>query len=145
MGYSTKNGAFDSPMELILVKGFREAGVVNSLEPSSTFMQLVSAWGQGVNVNTAPPQLLDILGVDSRAIESIMEARQEGMGVKSVPAGLKHKGKTSSSFYRIVVKAWLADSPWTVTLTAVVMRHEGPGGEELRPIYWKEDRETRNT
>ncbi len=144
LGYSTKNGAFDSPMELILVKGYEEAGVVNSTEPSSPFLQLVSVWGQGVNVNTAPAQLLDILGVDARYIESIMKARQEGMGVKSVPAGLRHNGKTSSSFYRIVVKAWLADSPWAVTLTAVVKRHEGPAGEELRPVYWKETRETRN-
>ena len=144
LGYSTKNGAFDSPMELILVKGFEEAGVVNSSEPSSPFLQLVSVWGLGVNINTAPSQILDILGVDSRAIESIMEARREGMGVKGVPSGLKHKGKTSSSFYRIVVKAWLADSPWAVTLTAVVMRHKGPKGEELRTVYWKEGRETRS-
>lgn len=143
-GYTTKNGTFDSPMELLLVKGFEDAGIVNASEPSTPFLDLVSVWGRGVNINTAPPQILDILGLDSRAIESIMEARREGMGIKSVPAGLKYKGKTRSSFYRIVVKAWLADSPWTVTLTTVVMRHKGPEGDQLKTIYWKEGRETRN-
>ncbi len=145
LGYRTKNANFDSPMELLLVKGFREAGVVNSLEPSGPLLSLVSAWGQGVNVNTAPSEILDILGLDPKTIEAIMEARREGMGIKGVPAGLKHKGKTSSSFYRVEVKAWFENSPWAVTLTAVVKRYKGPDGEELRPVYWKEGRETRST
>ena len=80
LGYRTKNANFDSPMELLLVKGFREAGIINALEPSGPFLGLVSAWGQGVNVNTAPSELLDILGIDAKTIEAIMEARREGMG-----------------------------------------------------------------
>ena len=83
--------------------------------------------------------------MEPKVIEAIMEARRTGTGVRSVPANLRNKGKTSSSFLRIVVKAWVADSPWAVTLTTVVMRQRGLEGEELRTIYWEESRETRST
>ncbi len=148
-GYSAKNGRFDSPEELFLIKGFfpapseeetsEEAGeIVASLLP------LVSAWGQGTNLNSAPPEILDVLGRDSRSIEAIMKAREEQMGLKTVPHGMKHKGKVNSAYYRIEIKAWLVGGPWVVVITSVVKRQKGPVGQELKPIYWKESRETRS-
>ncbi len=156
-GYSAKNGRFDSPEELFLIKGFfpepsEEVSEEVSEEDSSeearevvaSLLPLISAWGQGINVNSAPPEILDVLGLDSEAIEAIMKAREEQRSIRTVPHGMKHKGKISSAYYRIEVKAWLDNGPWTVVITSVVKRQKGPGGQELKPIYWKETRETRS-
>ncbi|KKK52023.1 hypothetical protein LCGC14_3109110, partial [marine sediment metagenome] len=81
---------------------------------------------------------------DSRSIEAIMKAREEQRGIKTVPHGMKHKGKVNSAYYRIEIKAWLVGGPWVVVITSVVRRQKGPKGQELKPIYWKETRETRS-
>ena len=152
-GYNAKNGRFDSPEELFLIKGFFQKPSEEVSEEDSSkdaedvvakLLPLISAWGQGINVNSAPTEILDVLGLDSKAIEAIMHARKEQRGLKTVPHGMKHKGKVNSAYYRIEIKAWLDSGPWTVVITSVVRRQKGPEGQELKPIYWKETRETRS-
>lgn len=144
LGYTAKNSTFDSTEELLLVKDF-SMDILYGNKKSNPLMPLISAWGKGININTAPPEILSIMGVSSKAIESIMSARGTDTPLKNVPHGLSRYGKVNSSFYRIVIKASSSESPWTVVLTAIVARQKGPKGEELKPVYWKEERETRST
>jgi type II secretory pathway component PulK len=145
LGYLPKNGPFDSPEELLLLKGFDREALAGSDE-RPPLLSLVSTWGQRININTVEPEILEVLKVDPIDIESLITKRAAMNGLKKLPRWIDpNNGNTSTAFYRIEIKARMKESPQTVTVTAVVMRVEGEEGEELRTVYWKEGRETGRT
>ena len=139
-GYMPKNGPLDTLDELLLVKGYDEELLFGNGEGTG-IAPLVTTWGQMVNVNTAPAEVLEILGVDTLHVDAIIEGRTD-RGLRRLPRALDKIGSTNSAFYRIEVRSRLRQSPVTVTITAIVMRTDDEGNEKLVTVYWKESRES---
>jgi general secretion pathway protein K len=133
LGYEAKDRAFDIPEEVLFVKGIEPEMFLNNKALTLT------TWGQGINVNTAPGNLLAIIGVGPDQREYIMEQREEFGWVKNVPPGLGHLGMIKSANYRIVITAAMPDSARRLRITAIVRRMDGSDKPELKTIYWKED------
>lgn len=145
LGYRAKNNPLDVPGELLFIRGFTPEYLYGAKETYGTeetapIYALITTWGDGINVNTAPASVLKLLGLDAFEVDSIMSQRTE-QGMRTVPLKLKGIGTTKSNNLRITVEARLSDSPLVVRITSVVRRATLPDEPPLRTLYWKEELE----
>lgn len=139
LGYAAKDRPLDVPEELLLIKGFSPE-YFHGGESASSLEPILTTWGQGININTISPELMDALGMDPLEIDSVMSMRGAQTAVRTVPTRLASMGGTTKSFnFRIQVDAGFEESPRSFRLTSVLRRTTGPEGPELRTLYWKED------
>jgi general secretion pathway protein K len=143
-GYSTKDKQLDMPEELLLIKGFTKEHLYGG-EDLQPLYDLITTHGTGVNVNTVPVEVLQILGVQEDAIANLLVHRSAPGGTKMVPPEMATLGRTISSNFRIQIVARMSDNPLAVRITSVVRRDFGPKGAVLTTLYWKEDIESSRT
>ncbi len=137
--YAAKNNALDVPEELLLIRGFKREYIFGGDETTAIY-PLLTTYSTAVNINTAPSEVLALLGLGQADIENILNQRtKEAGGVKIVPSGIAGINiTTASSNFRIEVTAAVEGSKQVVRLTSVVKKISGLKGPELRTIYWKE-------
>lgn len=137
--YIAKNGPFDSVGELLLVKGFKKEYLYGTGgESQKPLSGLLTVYGEGINVNTAPKAVLEILGVDSPTIDKTIEDRKILGGLKMPPPvfALAGAGLIASKHFRIEVRARPLAGKEKVKITSVAERAEN--GKRFRIIYWRE-------
>lgn len=71
--YVAKNGNFEMVTELAWVRGFENS----SLVPRLTDLLTVQPTGPAINLNTAPPQVLQAAGFPPDAVAALITARQQ--------------------------------------------------------------------
>lgn len=140
LGYRAKNMRMDVPRELLLIRGFSPEYLYQSTDDIVSIHELITTWGNGININTASANVLRLLGLDAVEVDSILGQRKV-QGITTIPNKLKDIGKTNSSYFRIIVEARLNDSPLAVRITSVVKRATLPDELPLKTIYWKEELE----
>jgi general secretion pathway protein K len=144
LGYRAKNNPMDVPEELLLIRGFLPEYLFEDrkeslgAEESVPMHALITTWGEGINVNTAPANVLRLLGLDADEVDSILSQRKE-QGISSIPKKLQGIGTIKSNHFRITAEARLNDSPLSVRITSVVKRATLPEEPPLKTIYWKEE------
>jgi general secretion pathway protein K len=143
-GYKTKDGPFDVPNELLLVKGITNS-VMFGGEDILALEPMITTFSSGLNVNTVPTKLLSILGVSGQNISNLEVNRAVLGGLRAVPPGMPQSSRTTSMNFRIQVVARMGDAPLAVRITSVVRRQTGTKGARLTTIYWKEDIEGSGT
>lgn len=146
LGYNAKNSPLDVPEELLLIRGFMPEYLYESAketfgtEKIVPMYELITTWGDGININTASANVLRLLGLDAVEVDSILSQRKT-QGIQTIPEKLKGIGKTKSHHFRITAEARLNDSPLAVRITSVVKRATLPEELPLKTIYWKEELE----
>jgi len=147
LGYPAKNGDLNVPEELLLVKDFSPEMYYGTItdEGSETagIEQFVTVWGTSMNINTIPEALLDAMGFDPVQVDTVIAMRNDGLVLRTAPAGFEGVQATASKHIRITVRSGTLDSERVLKLTGVFIREQGLHGEELRPLYWKEEFEDR--
>jgi general secretion pathway protein K len=144
-GYKAKNNPFDVPGELLLIRDFTpeylyETVATYDIEDTAPIHALITTWGDGINVNTAPASVLKLIGLDAYEVDSIINERAK-RGLRKVPQKLTDVGTIKSITLRITTEARLSDSPLAVRITSVVRRATLPDEPPLRTLYWKEELE----
>lgn len=142
--YKAKNAPLDSVEELLLVKGMKREYLYPKKEGTEKnslgLGQIFTVYGRGLNVNTAPKAVFEILGLDSPTIDKLIEDRKIVGGLRSVPPNFALAGinLVGSLHYRIEVWAGNAGGKEKVKITSVLEREGGPAGNKFKVIYWKE-------
>jgi len=141
--YQAKNRPLDMPEELLLIKGFKP-GYLYGAEDIAGISSLITTTGLGVNINTAPAEVLVLSGMDPALVEAIMTLRtKEAGGMRVTPPSSSGVAFSTASWtFRIEVKAGIPESGRTVKITAAVRRVSGLKGLELKTLYWKESIES---
>ncbi|RMG04708.1 MAG: hypothetical protein D6726_02855 [Nitrospirae bacterium] len=140
-GYKAKNGYLDLPDELVLIRGFREK-LADSVRKGDLLKDFTTFGTGGINVNTAPPSLLALLGLTENQIDMIMAQRNETVGgVRFVPREITPFGvtRTATSYFRIEITARPRGSKTGYRILAVIRRYPAPKGYRFKTLYWKED------
>jgi general secretion pathway protein K len=136
-GYRAKDGDFDVPGELLLLRGFAPEYWGPS-EEGASLSEFVTTWGDGrINVNTVRPEVLDLMGVPADERDEIVK-RREMKPYETPPGTMAGRGTTVAATVRVEVLARVGDSPMGVRLSAVMDRAFGPEGPSLRTVYWRE-------
>lgn len=139
--YPAKNAVFDVPEELALVKGFGPDALV-SPETARTIAQHVTTFGPNtLNINTASPELMRLLGMNDFEIEAVLKQRtREIGGFRFIPPQFTLYGFNSvvTSTFRIEVTARVQNSPLAAKVVAVVSRMPYPDGPRIHTLYWSE-------
>jgi len=143
-GYKAKDKALDMPEELLLVKGYSKDLLYGS-DDFKPLDKLITTHSDGINVNTVPVPVLQILGIDDLTIATLVSHRTSPGGTKMIPAQIASIGKTVSNNFRIQVVSHMKDNPLAVRITSVVRRDFGPSGPVLTTLYWKEEIENSRT
>lgn len=142
--YKAKNGPFDVPEELALVKGFNHDNASGSAD-FRTLVPLVTTFGSGtMNINTVSTEVMQMLGLDETEIEAIMKQRnEESGGFKFVPPQFAAKGlnAVSTGTVRIIVTARTTPGSPTSRVEAVVSRQRIARGYKTQTLYWRESAE----
>jgi general secretion pathway protein K len=155
--YGKKNGPYETPDELLLVKGMTK-------EKYQKLINYVTIYGDGkVNINTAPLEVLYALGLEDSLIEKLLEVRQGkdrleataddyvfsksfdiatelNKSMKLQPDEIHAIDRlnqqnflsTTSYYFSINVQPHLAHSSFTKTVYAIISSREG------KIVYWKE-------
>jgi len=133
--YSAKDGPFDSPEELLLVKGMSPAiffGTVKGDEEKRLdgVGKYFTVYGSGIiNIRTAPQAVLEtVMGPDLAS--SIIEQRKTGV-ITTPTAG----GKVASEFFSIASTGYNADGTIRRTVKAVVKRTSN----RLETVFWNDN------
>lgn len=146
--YKAKNANFSSVEELLLVKGFKREYLYGS-EEIRPLLPLISTDGDdGINVNTAPREILELTGLSAEIVDLIMKQRTLEMGgAKQIPASPQSnmRYKTTSNNFIIEVTASMKGSKQTVRITSVVRRVPVAKGFDLKTVYWREKVESRRS
>lgn len=139
--YKAKNGPFDVPDELALVKGVRPDHM-SGPGGGRSLADLVTTFGTGsININTVTKETMELIGLDQFEIEAIMKQRNgEAGGFRFVPPefGAKGLNSISSSNLRIEVTARTSPNTPAAKITAVVSRQFGEHGYKIQTLYWRE-------
>ncbi len=143
--YSAKNGPFDVPEELGLVKGMT-TGSGETLAFRESFDRLITTFGKNtLNINTASREVMEALGLNELEIEAVMKQRtKEVGGFRFVPPQFAGKGfnALAAQTVRIDVSARLPEGKIRSHITATVERRPGPKGFVYQTIFWRERVET---
>lgn len=142
--YKTKDKPLSIPEEILLIKGFSKEHMYGG-EDFRALEPLITTYGTGINVNTAPVEILSILGMSTQGISNLLTNRAVPGGTSVVPPEIARIGRTTSANFRIQVVARMSDTPLAVKITSVVRRDFGAKGAVLRTIFWKEDIESSGT
>ncbi|RJQ50337.1 MAG: hypothetical protein C4538_00210 [Nitrospiraceae bacterium] len=132
--YSSKDGPFDSPDELLLVKGMKPEIFAGSgsdgEEGTGGVRQYFTVYGSGaVNMRTAPMEVIEaLMGYDFAL--SIIEQRKTG-GLTAPAEG----GKTGSEFITILSTGYNSDHSVKRTVKITVKRT----GNKLETVHWNDN------
>lgn len=139
--YPAKNAGFDVPEELALVKGIGPDSLI-SPETARTIMRHVTTFGtNSLNINTASPELMRLLGMNDFEIEAVLKQRtREIGGFRFIPPQFSSYGFNAvmTSTLRIEVTARVPNSPLAARVVAVVSRMPDPDGLKVHTLYWSE-------
>lgn len=147
--YKAKNGLFDVPEELALVKGVKYEYLygVKGDEEVKPLLRLITTFGEGgprYNINTVSREMMGLMGLDESQIEFVMKQRTaEFKGHPAVPGDFSAYGfnTTSTSNFRIEVTARANKGGPASKITAVVNRQPGTKGFKIQTLYWRESAE----
>lgn len=141
-GYTSKNDRLDTVYELVLIRGFGK-DVVYGSDKNVPLHRFVTTFGRGgVNINTASPAILKLLGVTDTEIEAIMSLRNlQAGGIRAIAGRFVTLGftKTASSIFRIEVTGRYKNSSIGYNIQSVVRRVSRPKGFDIETLYWRED------
>lgn len=142
--YKAKNGAFDVPEELGLVKGITPDIMYGGGEISAVLPLITTLGGRGMNINTVSTSVMRMLGLDAYEIEAVMKQRtHETGGFRGVPEQFAGRGLSamSSSTLKVEVTARAKNSSLASKITAVVQRYRAGQGFRVKTLYWREREE----
>lgn len=137
-GYKAHNANFEVPEELLLVKGVSAElyhGAPAGDQTEEGLSKFITTWGSALNINTAPTELAEVIGLNPSDVNLIDQARQSGKPLRTLQHNLAGNLRTFTNSFRITVKATTKGAPQAYKITAIVRRE----GSELKTIYWKED------
>jgi len=144
--YKAKNGLFDVPEELALVKGMTPAYLYGTGEGSMGVLPLITTFGRNlVNINTVSKEVMELLGLNVVEIETILKQRNKDFGgFRFIPQQFSVRGlnTVATQNFRIEVVAKMHDSPIATRITGVLNRQPSAEGVKLKTIYWRERAET---
>jgi general secretion pathway protein K len=144
--YKAKNGFFDVPEELALVKGMTPAYLYGSGEGSTGLLPLITTFGRNlVNINTVSKEVMELLGLNPVEIETILKQRNKDYGgFRFIPQQFSVRGlnTVATQNFRIEVIANMHDSPIATRITGVLYRQPSAEGVKFKTIYWRERAET---
>ena len=151
--FKAKNGLFDVPEELALVRGMKREYIYGDGKGSSGLHHLITTFGKNaININTVSAEIMQLLGLNDVEIETIMKQRNKAYGgFRFIPHEFSVRGLAamSTQTFRIEVTARAKGSPISSRVTGIVSREpstKGPEtGNEFRTIYWRERAETVRT
>jgi type II secretory pathway component PulK len=133
--YSAKDGPFDSPKELLLVKGMSPAiffgtGKSDEKKGYAGVGKYFTVYGSGIiNIRTAPQAVLEtVMGPDLAG--SIIE--QRGAGVITGPSA---GSKVVSEFFSIASTGYNADGTIKRTVKTVVKKMP----DKLETVFWNDN------
>lgn len=143
--YSVKNGLFDSVEELFWVRGF-----INPSRPGRFTESLtVQDVGTGVNINTAPPEVLRAFGFPAEVAEKLVNSRagrnwtswEEVVAVAGLPPTFNLLAApvfNSSFFYTILATGMVGSHEAQHTIKAIVkIQLDRPTPWTI--LYWADD------
>ena len=144
--YKARNGLFDVPEELALIKGMTPAYLYGSGEGGMGVLPLITTFGRNlVNINTVSKEVMELLGLNIVEIETILKQRNKDFGgFRFIPQQFSVRGlnTVATQNFRIEVVAKMHDSPIATRITGVLYRQPSAGGVKLKTIYWRERAET---
>lgn len=140
-GYMAKDSHFDVIEELLLVRDARPEYLFGTEETISLY-PLSTTWGDGININTASSEVLEVIGLSKMEAEQVIRIRESSGPYKQFTRTLRERVTISSSNFRIEVMATPPGSNQSVKITSVVNRKIGADGPTLKTLYWKEDIES---
>lgn len=142
--YKTKNGFFDVPEELLLVKGMKYEYLYGS-EDIKPLLPLITTFGTGaININTVSKEVMLSLGLGEIEIEAILKQRnKEAGGFKFIPPQFSAYGLNafSSNKLRVEVTAKAKNSNISQKVIAVINRQMLAKGYKTQTVYWRESEE----
>ncbi|MBI5847669.1 MAG: general secretion pathway protein GspK [Nitrospirae bacterium] len=147
--YKAKNGLFDVPEELVLVKGMKPEYLFGDGSGNTGLLPLITTFGKNaININTVSREVMQFLGLNEVEIETINKQRNKAYGgFRFIPQQFAARGLNamSTQTFRIEVTARAKNSPIGSRITGIVSREPSAKGSELRTIYWRERVETVRT
>jgi type II secretory pathway component PulK len=147
--YKAKNGLFDVPEELLLVKGMKPEYLYGEGTDSTGIYSLITTFGRNtININTVSAEVMQFLGLNEVEIETIKKQRNKAYGgFRFIPQEFSARGLNamSTQTFRIEVTAREKNSPISSRVTGIVTREPRVKGYELKTIYWRERAETVRT
>ncbi len=140
--YMAKDGPFDTPRELLLVKGVDKKILYGDPDKGTEgIIKYITTFTPGpININTVQPDVMEILGLTPQEIEGITFLREGKFGpMKGIAAGLLQRGiaYTASNYFRIESTGSSPDGKINERITAVVQRIPSDKGYKIRVLYWK--------
>ncbi|MEW6214515.1 MAG: type II secretion system protein GspK, partial [Nitrospirota bacterium] len=141
--YKTKNGFFDVPEELLLVKGMKPEYMTGS-DKVKAIGPLITTFGRGtININTVSTEVMESLGLNKSDIETVLKQRESG-GFSSVPQqfGTFGLNTTYSSYFRIEVVAHVNGGNRAVRIVSIINRTPTGKGFKIQTVYWRENAES---
>ena len=139
--YKAKNGLFDLPEELILVKGMKREYLYGSSEVKA-LLPMITTFGNGtVNINTVSTETMQMLGLDNFEIEAVLKQRTEDAGgFKFIPPQFAARGlnAVATNDVRIEVIAKAVGGGPASKIVAVVNRQRAAKGYKIQTLYWRE-------
>ncbi len=139
--YKAKNGPFDVPEELGLVKGVLPEHLYGGGE-FKAILPLITTFGAGgMNINTVSTGVMQYMGLNNFEVEAVMKQRTfDTGGFRAVPQQFVERGlnaRTPANL-RVEVSAKAVSSSQRSKITAVVRRQPGGKGFRIQTIYWRE-------
>lgn len=138
--YKAKNNTFDSVEELALVKGFKSDYLRQGAGGERPLGELLTIYGSGININTVPREVLELLGASAFDIDRVFTERKEPGGLKAAPAPFPSIGVnlTASTHFRLEVSARPVAGGQAVRITTILERMSEPEGMKLKTLYWRQ-------
>lgn len=144
--YKAKNGAFDVPEELVLVKGMKPEYLYGDATGATGLLSLITTFGNNaININTVSPEVMQFLGLNEVEIETIMKQRNKAYGgFRFIPQQFSARGLNAmtTQTFRIEVTSRAKNSPIGARILAIISREPSATGSKFRTIYWRERAET---
>lgn len=144
--YKAKNGLFDIPDEIALVKGLKPEYLHGTGEGGIAVLPLITTFGKNmVNINTVSKEVMEVLGLNIVEIETILKQRNKDYGgFRFIPQQFSARGlnTVATQNFRIEVFARISNSPIASRITGVLNRQPAAEGVKFRTIYWSERAET---
>jgi len=136
--YMAKNGPLNSTEEILLIKGFKPEYLYGK-EGAEGLYKYISVYPSALNINTAPREILQVLGLPEADIDTIFKQRtKESGGLRSVHPFGSVALTTASTIIRVEITA-STDGKKLFKLQTLLKKTLGTKGTELKNIYWKEE------